>query len=55
MNRKLLRKVAREHGVSVNDVKRDMQAYIDWEYKDHRGVKPTADDIINIAVSKLRK
>jgi len=33
MNRKLIRKVAREYGVTMKEVKADMQAAIDAAYK----------------------
>jgi len=65
MNRKLYRQVAREHGVSVKEVKRDMQAAIDHAYKKpgfyagqvpHKGATPTPDEFITHAVreTKLR-
>ena len=54
MNRKLLRRVAKIHGVSVADVRRDMQAYIDHECQGRAGVKPTAEEIIGIAVQKVK-
>ena len=55
MNRKLYRKVARKHGVSVKEVKQDMQAAVDEAYKNpnfharcvlSEGEKPTVDEFI---------
>jgi hypothetical protein len=63
MNRKLYRKVAREHGVSVKEVKRDMQTAIDEAYKKpnfyagqvpHKGVTPTPDEFIAHATSEAK-
>ena len=54
MNRKLLRRVARKHGISVEDVRRDIQSYIDYEYKSCKGNKPTADEIIKSAVNRIK-
>jgi len=33
MNQKLLRKITRINGISVKDVKHDIQAYIDYEQR----------------------
>ena len=58
MNRKLIRKVAREYGVTMKEVKADMQAAIDAAYKNpnfyarcvnFEGKKPTVDEFINHA------
>ena len=63
MNRKLLRKVAREHGVSLNEVKREIQAAIDHAYTNpteealqipHKGEKPTADEVIAHIVGEIK-
>lgn len=54
MNRKLLRRIAKIHGVTVQEVRRDMQAYIDHEFKNFNGVKPNTDDIIGLAVQKIK-
>lgn len=52
MNRKIYRQIAKKHGVSLKEVKRDMQASIDEAYKNpnpfarsvpSKGDKPTAE------------
>jgi hypothetical protein len=60
----MLRKIARIHGVTVGEVKRDMQIAIDAAYKkptvqaksvDCSGEKPTPDELINHAVKKVKE
>ena len=58
MNRKLYREVAKRHGVSIKEVKRDMQAAVDHAYSKpnlrnlhSQGIfpeseKPTVDEFI---------
>jgi hypothetical protein len=55
MNRNLYRKIAKSHGVTVKEVKQDMQIAINEAYKQtnfyagqvpHRGVTPTPDEFI---------
>ena len=55
MNRKLYRKIAKEHGVSVKEVKEGINEAIDCAYKNpndyalkvpRKGEKPTADELI---------
>jgi len=53
MNRKLLRKVAKIHGVSVAEVRRDMQAYVDYAFNDSK-IKPTPEEVVNYAVRKVK-
>jgi len=66
MNRKLLRKIAKEHGVSVKEVREGINEAIDYAYTNpnasalevsHKGEKPTADEVIKHLVreTKLRK
>lgn len=65
MNRKLYRKVAKAHGVSVKEVKADMQVAVDETYKNPNfyarcvysaGEKPTIDEVVAHAsrVAKAR-
>ena len=63
MNRKDYRKIARKHGVSVKEVKRDMQEAIDETYKNpnfharcvhHVGEKPTTDEFIDHIVRRIK-
>ena len=63
MNRKLMRAVAKKHGVSVREVREGMQAAIDHAYEkptlqarciNFKDDKPTPDEVINHAVSKVR-
>jgi len=55
MNRKLYRETAKIHGVSVKEVKREMQTAINQSYKKpnfyagqvpHAGATPTPDEFI---------
>jgi hypothetical protein len=61
MNRKLYRKVAKAHGVSVKEVKRDMQIAINEAYKEtnshaeqvpYKGATPPPDEFIAHATLK---
>ena len=63
MNRKLLRKVAKIHGVSVKEVREDMQYAIDHAYKNPTlrarcvnsdGEKPTPEEVIDHAVRRVK-
>ena len=64
MNRKILRQIAKKYGVSVEEVKRDMQEAINEAYKDpnsaalsveRKGKVPTPDELINHAVREIKK
>lgn len=55
MNRKIYRQIAKKHGVSVAEVKRDMQEAIDAAYQNpnsaamtvpRKGAVPTPDEFI---------
>lgn len=63
MNRKFYRQLAKKHGVSVKEVKRDMQIAIDEAYKNpnnhalnvrFKGEKPTIDEFINYVAQNLK-
>ena len=63
MNRKLIRKVAKIHGVSVREVRRDMQSAVDYAYKNptlharcvnREGVQPTPEEVVNHAVRRIK-
>ena len=63
MNRKLIRKVAKIHGVSVKEVRRGMQSAIDYAYKNptlharcvnSEGNKPTPEEVINHTVRRVK-
>ena len=63
MNRKLYRKIAREHGVSVKEVKEGINEAIDYAYKkpnasaievSRKGEKPTADEVIKHLVREAK-
>ena len=56
MNRKIYKKIAKNHGVSVAEIKRDMQSAIDDTYKnptfqarcvDCAGEKPEIEEFID--------
>ena len=68
-NRKTYRKIAKAHGVTVKEVKADMQSALNYAYKntpndgiteayqDRVGCKkeiPTADEFINYATKRVR-
>ena len=68
--RNIYRKIAKEHGVTVAEVKRDMQAAIDYVYKkidksesekimqesiSRKGGIPTAEEFINSLAHKIKK
>jgi hypothetical protein len=64
MNRKLYRKTAKAHGVSVKEVKREMQIAIDAAYEKtnfyagqvpHEGATPTPDEFIAHAVQVAKE
>lgn len=67
--RKIYRKIAKENGVTLAEVKRDMQAAIDHAYKNtpddgitgiyqaqvpRKGATPTSEEFISYAVKKIR-
>lgn len=63
MNRKIYREIAKKHGVSVSDVKRDMQSAVDEAYKDpnlyarciySKGEKPTIDEVVDHLVRRVK-
>lgn len=63
MNRKIYKQIARQYGVSVSEVKRDMQAAIDEVYKNpnkyarcvcHEGDKPTPEEFIEYISHRVR-
>ena len=63
MNRKLARKVAKAHGVSVKEVRAECQAAIDHAYVKtnfyagqvpHAGATPTPDEFIAHAVGETK-
>ena len=69
--RKIYRQIAKEHGVTVAEVKRDMQEAISAAYQNppddggvtaawqrqvpHRGETPTPEEVIRYASSKVKK
>lgn len=68
--RKIYRKIAREHGVSVAEVKRDMQAAINYTYEHtpdngvteayqnrvlRKGEIPTVEEFIKYAATEVKK
>jgi len=62
MNRKLIRKVAKAHGVSVKEVREGINAAIDHAYTNptaqalrvkRKGEKPTAAEIISHVVGEI--
>lgn len=70
MNRKLYRKLAKKHAVTVAEVKQDMQEAINTAYTDpdrnlinikaqntvaRKGDIPTPDELIRYAASKVRR
>jgi len=63
MNRSDYRKIARKHGVSIKEVKRDMQAAVDAAYENptfharcvySKGEKPTVDEVIDHCARRLK-
>lgn len=67
--RSIYRKIAKKHGVSVSEVKRNMQAALDHAYTHtpddgitgayqeqvpHKGEVPTPDEFIRYAVTKMK-
>ena len=70
MNRKQYRKIAKKHGVSVKEVKADMQSAIDAAYTNpntdfatfkaqrevpKKGETPTIDEFVDFATNKIKK
>lgn len=64
MNRSDYRKIAKEHGISVKEVKRDMQEAINSAYVNpnaealsvpRKGKTPTPDEFIDYMVDKVKK
>ncbi len=69
-NRKIYRKIAKEHGVSAKEVKEDMQAAINHAYQNtpndgitgayqnrvpRKGEIPTVDEFIRYAANEVKK
>lgn len=67
--RNIYRKIAKEHGVTVEEVKREMQKAIDSAYKKndkldsekmtqagvpHKGDVPTTEELINAIANKIK-
>ena len=64
MNRKLARKVAKAHGVSVKEVRQECQAAIDHAYQKpnfyagqvpSKGSTPTVDEFVAHATAEAKK
>ena len=64
LNRQIYKKLAKKYGVSVNEVKRDMQAYVDTACKNptplavnikKENATPTVDEFINLVVGKVKR
>ena len=64
MNRSILKRIAKKHGVSVSDVRRDMQFALDETFKgprvdnsfeDFNGNKPTLEEFINYAKQRVKE
>jgi len=67
MNRKIVRQIARENGVSVKEVRADMQAAVDHAYSQPNlnylargaiskiGKTPTVDEFVAHAASEAKK
>ena len=70
MNRKTYRKIAKQHGVTVAEVKQDMQEAITAAYTDHntdfatfkaqravprKGDVPTPDEVVDYAAAEVRR
>ena len=70
MNRKIYRKLAKKHGVTVAEVKKDMQEAINTAYTDsdrdliniyaqnsvpRKGDIPTPDEMIRFVATEVRK
>ncbi len=68
--RAIYRKIAKKHGVSVLEVKKDMQAAIDYAYQKpdksekekciqksmpHKGAVPTTDELVQYLSYKLKR
>lgn len=60
MNSKVYKKIAKKYGVSVKEVKREMQIAIDEAYKNPNfyalsiGEKPTVDEVVNCLSLKVK-
>ena len=63
MNRKTYRKIARKHGISVNEVKSEMQAAINTAYTKpnlqalnipRKNEIPTIDEFISYAIKEVK-
>lgn len=64
MNNKIYKKIAKKYGVSVEEVKRDMQACIDEAYKNPtdyakqikgNGEKPSVEEFIDSIARKVKE
>ena len=53
MNRKIYRKIAKRHGVSVKEVKHDIQEAIDKTYGE--GEKPAIDEFIDRIAQRAKE
>lgn len=66
--RKSIKKIAKQEGVSIDDVRREMQTAIDeemkstepqavefWKKVPHNGEKPTPEELIDYISKNLRK
>ena len=63
MNRKDYRRIAKKHGVSIQEVKRDMQEAVDATYVNptfharcvySKGEKPTVDEFVTHVVRRVK-
>jgi len=63
MNRKIYKEIARKHGVSIGEVRRDIQAAIDEAYKTpsfyarcvyREGEKPTPEEFITHIARRVK-
>ena len=63
MNREIYKEIARKHGVSVKEVKRDLQELVDETYKNPNfharcvyceGEKPTVDEFIDHLARRVK-
>jgi len=63
MNRKIYKAIAKKHGISVEEVKREMQKAVDAAYVfpsaeaesvPRAGEKPTIEEFIDYSVKKIK-
>jgi len=64
MNRKIYREIARKHGISVDEMKQEMQSAIDEAYKNpdsslhsinNTGDIPSPNEVITYAVRRVQR